>query len=87
MSSSSKFADRFLKLQRDVFVGENKKQAALAELRRIAGDHFATAVEALAVSSRTNCTVCGRDYMRDEIGESGMCTKCFDNETEAHNER
>lgn len=76
--STKVFAKRFLKLQRDVFRGERRKQNALAELRRIVGNGFASAVEALAVSPRVVCVGCGRDYMADEIGESGACVDCSD---------
>ena len=75
--SSKEFSTRFLKLQRDVFKGEQKKQRALEEIRRIVGNGFASAIEALATTPRISCTGCGRDYMTDEIGESGVCTVCY----------
>ncbi len=76
--SNKQFAKRFLKLQRDVFAGERRKQKALVELRRVVGNAFAMAVEALAITPRVGCVRCGRDFMVDSIGESGMCADCSD---------
>ncbi len=73
---SKTFARRFLALQREVFRGERRKQAALAELRRIAGASFAASVESLAESPRVDCGECGESLQAEEIGESGMCADC-----------
>jgi predicted Zn-ribbon and HTH transcriptional regulator len=76
--SSKAFEERIIELQRTIFRSERDKATALAELRRIGGDTLVATLVALAATPRADCKRCGCDYMVDEIGESGMCSDCFD---------
>jgi hypothetical protein len=76
--SSKAFEERIIELQRTIFRSERDKQAAVTELRRIGGEHLVAILTTLASSPRNNCKRCSLDYMTDELGESGMCSDCFD---------
>ncbi len=78
MNSTREFEKRFLKLQKKMFRGERMKKMARLELVRLTSENWVTGLEAVVVTARAPCGACRRDYMVDELGESGWCVECAD---------